>query len=194
MALEDMLEALEKESEADIEKIRSQARANENQIMKEADLEASKILETQKRHIEDQIMMERSKIINTANFHVKKEVIKAKEEVLNNIFSKVSESSKNLRNSNDYEKVFEKLVYETLAGIRGKAIVSVDSNDEKMARKILDKMDVSYELKTDIKALGGLKVQSEDRKVVLNNTVDARVEKAKQLLKSDVVKILFGDN
>lgn len=194
MALEDMLEALEKESEADIEKIRSQARANENQIMKEADLEASKILETQKRHIEDQIRMERSKIINTANFHVKKEVIKAKEEVLNNIFSKVSESSKNLRNSNDYEKVFEKLVYETLAGIRGKAIVSVDSNDEKMARKILDKMDVSYELKTDIKALGGLKVQSEDRKVVLNNTVDARVEKAKQLLKSDVVKILFGDN
>ena len=193
MALDEMLEALEQEGNLDIEKIKTQAREHENQILKEAEEEAAKIRAANQKKVEDRVRIERSKILNRASFQVKKEVIRSKEAMMNDVFNSVMERIKALRKDGGYEPVFKSLATETLSGINGKAIVSVDPADEQLARKILDGIGREYVLKTDIKTLGGLSAHSEDGRIILNNTIDSRIAKAKQLLKTDVLKALFGE-
>lgn len=194
MALEEMLTALEKEGEEDVKKILSQSEAHKNQIIKEATDEASKIREAYRKKIEDQVRIDRSKILNKASFHIKKEIIRAKEAMMNEVFNQVVKQVGSLRNESSYEGILEKLAQETINAIPGKPVISIDSADEQLARKILDKMEVDYSLEKNAKCLGGLKATSEDGRIILNNTIDSRVDKAKQLLKTDVLRVLFGEN
>ena len=195
MALEEMLDALGQEGKDDIKRVDSQAKAHENQIIEEARLEAKQIYESHKNAIEEQVKMERARVINQTNFKVKKEVVKTKEEIMNQVFDEALKQIKNLRDDKaSYESIFGKLAAETIRSIPGKPVVSVDSADEELARKVFDRLELDCTLKSDINCLGGLSVRSEDGKIVLNNTVDSRIEKAKQLLKTDVIRVLFGDN
>jgi vacuolar-type H+-ATPase subunit E/Vma4 len=177
-----------------IKKIDSQAEARENQILVEAEEEARKIHETNMRSVDEQIRMEKSRIISKANFQLKKEVIRIKENMMNQVFNETIKGLENLRNQSSYESVFEKLAAETVKGISGKAEIFIDQADEQLARKVFDKMDIDYTIKSNIKCLGGLKAMSENGKIVFNNTIDSRIEKAKQFLMTDVIKVLFGDS
>lgn len=194
MALEEMLVALEQEGQETVDRIESQAKAHENQILKEAKEEADRIRSDHIKKMEDQVRMERSRIINGAHFQVKKEVIRMKEAMMNEVFSEVSKRIENLRNDASYKDIFEKLTTEAVSGIAGKALVSIDPADENLGREVLDKMKIDYELALSNKCLGGLIARSEDGRIILNNTIDSRLDKAKQLLKTDVLKVLFGDS
>ena len=193
MALDEMLAALEQEGEENIEKLIAQAEASKNQIIKNADEEAARIRENSKREIEDRVRMEKSKIIGKANFYVKKEVIKAKETIMNSVFDEIAKRISNLRENRSYEGIFERLAAESLANIKGKPVISVDKADKELARKVFDRMELNYELNSNIKCIGGLKMESEDGRIILNNTIDSRMAKAKQMLKTDVLKVLFGE-
>lgn len=194
MALEEMLVALEQESQNDIRKIDSEAEAYENQIILEAEEEAKKTHEISMKNADEEVRLEKARIISRANFQVKKEIVRVKEEMVNKVFDEIVNRAKTLRNQSSYESVFEKLASEALSGIPGNAVVSVDLADETLARKTFEKMGVDCTIKTDFKCSGGLKVMSEDGNIVLNNSIDSRIDKAKQFLMTDIIKVLFGDN
>lgn len=194
MALEEMLTALEQEGLDDVKRIDSEAEAYENQILLEAEEEAKKIHEVSMKNADEEVRLEKARMISRANFQVKKEIVRVKEAMVNKVFDEITKRVENLRSQSSYESVFEKLASEAISGIPGKVVVSVDQADEALARKTFEKMGIDCPIKTDFKCSGGLKAMSEDGNIVLNNSIDSRIDKAKQFLMTDIIKVLFGDS
>lgn len=192
MALKDMLRALEEEGQAECDKIMSQARAREKEILNEAEKEASAIKEAHMRKAKVALRSERARIISGATFYVRKEVLKAKEELIRECFNRAAKRLEALRNSSQYEKIFADLAKEALANTEGEVIVSVDKRDVKLAEKTLASLAKRYKLTTDLKCLGGLVVTTRDGKITFINTFDSRLAKAEKLLRSELTSILFG--
>lgn len=192
MGLEQILRVLEEEAGKEREEILSQAKQRANKLMEQARAEAKQIEDREIERVTSALQGEQAKIINAAKLHVKKETVRTKEELIEKAFLKVAEQLKEFRKSEDYPLVFKKLLEEAVANIDGKILVAVDRQDLKLARETLEKMGADYKLEPALRSLGGVKATTADGRVTLVNTLDSRLEKARQLLKPEVTKILFG--
>lgn len=192
MAIEDIYRALEQEGEREVKDILSKAREEANQIVEEANEEARQVKEIPLQKAAASIKGEQARLLNDAKLFKKKAVIKAKEECINNAFTKVKDELKDIRSKSSYKEVFTSLAKEVLGMVEGKVVASVDKRDEKLAGSVLDSLGADYELKTDITCLGGLRVVSAGGRISHVNTLDSRLDKAKQAIKPEVTSILFS--
>lgn len=192
MGIEDIYQALEKEGEKRVDEILTKAREETDQIVKKAEEEAKMIEEDKIAKAKSSLEAEKARLLNKARLFKKKEIIKAKEDYIQQAFDQAKEEIQTLRGKPVYKKVFTNLVREIMDLAKGKVTISVDKRDEKLAREVLDSMDAGYELKTDISCLGGVKAEAKNGRVIHINTLDARLDKARQASKADVTTVFFG--
>lgn len=192
MALKDMLEVIEEEGKKRCQDIITQAEKQSEIILKEAREEAENIRQQEMEKIKSVIQVDRVKILNEARMAVKREMTQAKEEVIQETFQQAYKELQEFRRTPKYKEAFEKLVSEILGEVDGKIMVNVEKSDQSLARQILDQAGVQYELAASLNSSGGLKVSTQDGRISLTNTFGIRMEKAKKMLKSDVMNILFG--
>lgn len=192
MALKDMLEALGEEGAGQCKEIISRAEAQKAAILEEAKKEAEETRQEEVKKVQTVIQVDRAKVINEARLAVKREVIHAKEELIQETFQEATKELQAFRKSPDYAKSFERMVDEAVEEIPGRVAVNVEKRDEKLAKEVLARKGIEYELVGSLNSSGGLRITSEDGRISLTNTFGIRLEKAKRLLKSDVMNILFG--
>lgn len=192
MALKDMLEVIEEEGKKRCQDIITQAEKQSEIILKEAREEAENIRQQEIEKIKSVIQVDRVKILNEARMAVKREMTQVKEEVIQETFQQAYKELQEFRRTPKYKEAFEKLVSEVLGEVEGKIMVNVEKSDESLAKQILDRAGVQYELAASLNSSGGLKVSTQDGRISLTNTFGIRMEKAKKMLKSDVMNILFG--
>jgi len=51
---------------------------------------------------------------------------------------------------------------------------------------------VQCNIQSDIESIGGLCVSSSDEKITVLNTIESRVERARELLKQEIFGVLYG--
>lgn len=187
-----MLEVIEEEGKRRCQDIIIQAEKQSEIILAEAREEAENIRQQEIEKIKSVIQVDRVKILNEARMAVKREMAQAKEEVIQEAFQQAYKEIQEFRRTPKYKEAFEKLVREVLGEVDGKIMVNVEKSDESFARQILDQAGVQYELAASLNSSGGLKVSTQDGRISLTNTFGIRMEKAKKVLKSDVMNILFG--
>jgi V/A-type H+-transporting ATPase subunit E len=192
MALEDIFKTLDKEEEKGRKRILKAAQQEVNKIIRLAEEDAEQAKQKELERVSLSFKGETARIINQARLHKKEESIRAKEKLINKAFEKAELQIKNLRQDKAYERVLENLAREAFERVDGHVAVSVDKQDEALARKVLDRLSNGYELRTDITCLGGLSVKTLDGKITYLNTIDARMEKGKQILKTKIVETLFS--
>ncbi len=193
MALKDMLEALKEEGARQCREIISQAEVQAAKIVEEAKEEAEEIRKEEVEKVKSVIQVDRNKLINEARLGVKREIIQAKEEFIQQTFLEAEKRVQKFKSSPDYQKSLGRMVEEVLEEIPdSKILVSVEKKDEKVARQILDQRDIKHEFVKSLNSSGGIKITSEDGRISLTNTFEIRLEKAKKLLKSDIMNILFS--
>lgn len=192
MALDDMLRAIEEEGEARCKEILDNAEAEAAEILKNVKEEAKRVREEYIARAEATMYGEKTRILSDAKLYVKKQVIQAKEEHIEDAFDNVASEFEAMRKRPEYASYFRRLLDETAANAEGNLIISVDRRDEKVARDAVAAAGLDCELRTDISTLGGLKAITADGRIVLTNTIDSRLERAKQFLKPEVATKLFG--
>jgi len=192
MALDDILRAIEEEGEARCKEILDNAKAEAAEILKNAKEEAKSVIEEYVSRAEATMYGEKTRILSDAKLYVKKQVIQAKEEHIEDAFDNVASELEAMRKRPEYARYFRRLLDETAANAEGNLIISVDRRDEKVARDAVAAAGLDCELRTDISTLGGLKAITADGRIVLTNTIDSRLERAKQFLKPEVATKLFG--
>ena len=192
MALDDMLRAIEEEGETRCKEILDNAGAEAAEILKTAKEEAKRVIEEYVNRAEATMYGEKTRILSDAKLYVKKQVIQAKEEHIEDAFDKVAGEFEAMRKRPEYASYFRRLLDETAANAEGNLIISVDRRDEKIARDAIAAAGIDCELRTDISTIGGLKAITADGRIVLTNTIDSRLERAKQFLKPEVATKLFG--
>jgi V/A-type H+-transporting ATPase subunit E len=192
MALDDMLRAIEEEGEARCKDILDTAQAEAAEILKNAKEEAKRTREEYVTRAEATMYGEKTRILSDAKLYVKKQVIQAKEKHIEDAFDNVAGELEAMRKRPEYASYFRRLLDETAANAEGNLVISVDRRDEKVARDAVAAAGLDCELRTDISTLGGLKAITADGRIVLTNTIDSRLERAKQFLKPEVATKLFG--
>jgi len=192
MALEDIFRALEEQAKIDCDELLKTAGAQADLITKEAAEQAKAICA---QHIETAGLNVRATVakkLNAARVSAQKRLAITKEAALADVFDTASATLSSIRQTDGYEVLFKALLEEALDGVNGAVTILVDSRDEKLAQAIMAKSGLGGEVHPEITTAGGAMVEFGDGRILRRNTLEDRLEKAKQQIQATVAEILFS--
>lgn len=193
MSIEDILQALDDECRAECQAIFQRAEQEAKQIIAKAQAEAEEIRRARLAKIKAEAESETTAMLYSARLKSKNEVIRAKEKVVGKALAEAAQRMENLRSREDYREILAGLIEEGLSRVRGKAVLHVDPADEKLAGEIMKEKGLEHEIRTDIQTSGGVVVADADERVRIVNTVEERLNRAREKLRMQVSAILFGE-
>ncbi len=193
MALEDILRALEEKADTRIEVIENETGQRVQEILSEVEKEAARTRRTRLKKVEDQIRSEATGIVYSASLKAKNLLIKAQEETVEEAFRIAEGKLADLHKGDDYSRVLEVLLDECLEYFpEGDILVQVRESDRSMVEKLLSDRNRSHRVsETPLDASGGLVVSSPDGQVVVSNTFESRLARAKDHLRLEISQALF---
>ena len=126
-------------------------------------------------------------IIGSSDLESRNKQILLVEESVQKVFNKAIEKISSTNRDGNYSKLMESLLSDATNAL-GTTDVTVytNSKDKEIAKSILSKFS-GAELSNDtIDCLGGVEVKSKDGTMTFNNTIDARVDRMKPLIRKDI--------
>ncbi|WP_458454225.1 V-type ATP synthase subunit E [Methanobrevibacter sp.] len=192
-----MSEAKEK-ADVIIQDANAEVSAIQAKAEKTAEAEKTKILENGKKQSD----MRYQQIISEAKMNARRAELGAKEEVIEAAFNQAIGELKIKASSGDdeYEDSLSKMIKEAADEIGGNdLIIQLNEADTK---KIKDELsangsdsfqldEINFTLGEPIDAMGGAVLKTVNGDIEVNNTIEARLERFKSILRSEVAEILF---
>ena len=190
-----MSEAQEK-ADVIIQDANAEVSAIQAKAEKTAEVEKTKILENGKKQSD----MRYQQIISEAKMNARRAELSAKEEVIEAAFTKASEELKAKASSGDeeYKDSLSKMIKEAADEIgTNDLIIQLNETDTKEMKDQLSGSstfqieDIKFTLGEPIDAIGGAVLKTSNGDIEVNNTIEARLERFKSILRSEVAEILF---
>jgi vacuolar-type H+-ATPase subunit E/Vma4 len=192
--LTDLLIAMEESTEERINGIMKQAHQDAEEIKRTAEEKAEPIKKSYLDSAEKSFESERNKLIYNAKSEIKMDVIKAKDEMIQSAFVEAKKSLVDLRDRESYKGRFKSMIQGAIHELGGeKARLHIDGRDENLCKQILDELNENSEIVVDLTSAGGLNVSTRDEKVVVFNTIESRLDRAKEFLERQIFATLYGD-
>jgi len=193
MSIEDILQALDDQCREECQEIFNRAQQEAKQILDKSRVEAEGIRQARLGKVKAEAESETTSLLYSARLKSKNSIIHAKEEIAEKALTEVEQRLQGLRSRQDYPAILEGLIHEGLSRVSGKVMVHVDPADRGLAESLLGKQEFDYELVTDIQAIGGAVVTDLEGRVQIINTVEERLNRAREKLRMNVSGILFED-
>ena len=187
MTAEKIIERIKKDSEKEIKEILKEAEKQATQIIndskKEAEKEAKKILQDGEKQSENIKKIQISK----ASQDAKRNIMNAREKIIDNCFTKAHHELSTLSET-AYKRVVTKLMEDGLKKLGGQCNVIVSrSNDREIAR------NMGLEVIGTVEKSGGVILRSIDGKITLDNTFDGVLKRKKDEIRRKVGTVLFSE-
>ena len=162
---------------------------------KTAEVEATKIKENGQKQSE----MRYQQIISEAKMNARRAKLDAKEDVIEAAFSQATGELKEkaAEGSEDYKDSLSKMIKEAADEIGGNdLIIQLNEADTNMIKKDLSsdtfELDgIKFQLGEPIDVMGGAILKTGNGDIEVNNTIEARLERYKSILRSEVAEVLF---
>ena len=198
-----------------VSSIMSEAQEKADVIIQDANAEASavtakaeKSAEAERIKIQDngkkQSDMRYQQIISEAKMNARRAELGAKEEVIEAAFSKATDELKDIASSNsdEYKDSLSKMIKEAADEIGGNNfVIQLNEADTEIMKGQLKESssddssfqveDITFEIGEPIDAIGGVILKTSNGDIEVNNTIEARLERYKSVLRSEVANILF---
>ena len=190
-----MSEAQEK-ADVIIQDANADASAITAKAEKTAEAEKLKILENGKKQSD----MRYQQIISEAKMNARRAELGAKEEVIEAAFAKATDELKAKAASGDdeYKDSLSMMIKEAADEIGSKDLIiqlnERDTNDIKSQISDVSTFkieDITFEIGEPIDAIGGAVLKTSNGDIEVNNTIEARLDRFKSILRSEVAEILF---
>ncbi|WAC05197.1 MAG: V-type ATP synthase subunit E [Methanoregula sp.] len=193
MSIEQLIESVEVSAEEKISELLKKAEDDAAEIKKDAQAKDEII---KKRHLaatKKSIEMERNKLLAKVKEETRMELTRVKDEVFRKAFLEAQKILSSAREQPDYENNFKKLLSEAVLEIEGGEIsLHIDKRDETLCKKLLPQLKLNCDIVTDVTCAGGLNAGTKDGRFVVFNTIESRFETAKEILKPEIIEILYG--
>lgn len=176
------------EAKTKIEKIRQSAK-------EEAQTERSNILEQAKREAE----RVRSQAIAVAQLKARTMQLEQREKLLEDVFSEARQKLANLQRDSDYEQVAENLLREALTQLKADAVkVRADKTTQEIfttsaLEKLSKDLKVKIQLGDALEKGTGVIVETLDGHRQYDNTLENRLKRMQDGLRTSVYHILMGE-
>lgn len=193
MAIEELIRAVEVSAEERIKEIQERSHAEAEEMIREARTKTgplkSRYLEEAQKSVEHQ----RNRMLSLAREESRKKVIAAKNEILERAFDEASRTLATVRSEPRYRKALATFINEVTGTLpAGDLILHVDPRDEAVCREILRELKLDCEINSDLTCSGGVNASTRDGRFLVLNTIEARIQRAKELYRPEISNILFG--
>jgi vacuolar-type H+-ATPase subunit E/Vma4 len=193
MTYTNLLESVEESAREREKDLREKAERSIREITENAQAQSELI---RKKHMEAAVKTaaaERNKARYLLNAQNKRDAIIAREDLYNRAFTRAGQDLAGIRSDPDYPKIFSRLLEEAVGSMKEKNLkIRVDPKDRVLCKGVLDTLPVKAEISPDIATAGGVIVTNLTGDVVIANTVESRLERARELLRLEIFRILNG--
>jgi V/A-type H+-transporting ATPase subunit E len=126
-------------------------------------------------------------IIGNADLESRNKQLLLVEESIEKVFAKAIKKIQDADRNKDYAKLVSSMLQESIDAIgTSNVVIQTNSKDKPVVESLLSKFK-GAELSSDlIDCLGGIRVQSKDGTMKFDNTIDARLERLKPLIRKDI--------
>jgi V/A-type H+-transporting ATPase subunit E len=126
-------------------------------------------------------------IIGSSDLEARNKQLLALEEAIDKVFSKAIDQISNIDRSSDYSNLIKTLLDESTK-ILGttQVIIYTNSKDRNVVQGLLSKYPGAELSHETIDCLGGITVQSKDGAMKFDNTIDARIQRLKPLIRKEI--------
>lgn len=194
MAYEDLLKSVEESAHEKELELRNREKAAVEDIRARAKKQAAGIRQAHLDEAAKSVTAERNKRLYLTKAENKESLIRVRESAFDRAFAEAEDRLRSLRADPKYPAVFDKLLREAAGAIGdGAFVVHIDPRDEALCKKTLAAQGISPGIRMDITTSGGLIAGLPDNSVVISNTVESRLERAKELKRKEIHAILFTE-
>ena len=182
-SIDKILEKTEKEILVNLENSFSDAKQTLDNSIPKLEQEFDKIISDGKKEA-DKI---EKQIIGSSDLEVRNKQLLTLEIAIDKVFTKALEQIANTTRSADYSNLMKTLLDESTKILSTtKVIVSTNSKDKDLVQSLLSKY-LGAELSPEtINCLGGVVVKSKDGAMKFDNTLDARIQRLKPLIRKEI--------
>jgi V/A-type H+-transporting ATPase subunit E len=183
----------------DAEQILVDARAKADEIRQRAQEQA----EEERVKILDQANVEaeriRSQVVATNQLKARTMLLEQREKLLEEVFNTARQRLPSVLRGSDYEKIAQRLLQEAIGQLGGStAVVRVDAETLKsLSTSVLEKLskETGMQIRLGDALENGLGViaETEDKRRQYDNTLETRLKRMQDLLRSSVYRILMGE-
>jgi V/A-type H+-transporting ATPase subunit E len=193
VAYEDLLKSVEESAREKELELRNRAAAAVDEIRARAKKQAGEIRQVHIDEAARSVATERNKLLYLTKAENKELLIRIRETAFERAFSDAEVRLKGLRSEPEYPAVFENLLKEAAGTLGDEAfVVHIDPRDDALCKKTLSLLHLASEIRADLATLGGVVVSLPDNSVVISNTVESRLQRAKELKRKEIHAILTG--
>jgi len=194
MAYENLLKSVEESAQEKERELRERTRTTVLAVDEEAKKQAGTIQQAILAEAEKAAAVEKNKLMYLVKAENKEHVIRIKETIFSKAFTGAEQRLSLVRNDPQYPTIFRDLTTEAVGALGGEKFkIHVDKRDEQLLKKTLSELKLSGEISTDIQSAGGLVVSTPDESVKIANTVESRLERAKEQNRLKIYTALYGD-
>ena len=194
------------QSQSEADEILNQAKRDVAQTEKDAGLEAEKIKSEILRKANAQADALKRRLLSGVHLDVKRRLLQARESLLSVVFVQLKEKLEAFRQSGEYASFLEQLIIEGVRAldseevwIQGGAIerkaltpAVLQSIEKKAAQH--EKRTVQLKLHETLSEQSGVILISKDGRTRFDNRFTARIERMKETLRLEAMKLIFTEN
>ncbi len=182
-SIDKILEKTEKEILVNLENSFSDAKQTLDNSIPKLEQEFDKIISDGKKEA-DKI---EKQIIGSSDLEVRNKQLLALEIAIDKVFTKALDQIANADRSGDYSNLMKTLLDESTKILSTtKVIVSTNSKDKALVQSLLSKYPGAELSPETIDCLGGVVVKSKDGAMKFDNTLDARIQRLKPLIRKEI--------
>lgn len=128
-------------------------------------------------------------IIGSSDLESRNKQLKMVDASVQNVFDKAIEKIKTIKRDDKYSKLINTLLEEATETLGTKdVIVYTNSADKKIVNSLLSKFPGKKLASETIECLGGIEIKSKDGSMSFNNTIDARLDRMKPLIRKEIAR------
>ncbi len=126
-------------------------------------------------------------IVGSSDLEARNKQLLALEEAINKVFTKALDQISNIDRSGDYSNLIKTLLDESTK-ILGttKVIISTNYKDKDLVQSLLSKYPGAELSSQTINCIGGVVVKSKEGAMKFDNTLDARIQRLKPLIRKQI--------
>jgi V/A-type H+-transporting ATPase subunit E len=126
-------------------------------------------------------------IVGNADLDSRNKQLLLVEESIEKVFEKAITKLQSADRGSEYSKLISSLLQESIDTIgTPEIIVQTNSKDKSVVQSLLSKFSGATLSSDTIECLGGIRVQSKDGTMKFDNTIDARLDRLKPLIRKDI--------
>lgn len=193
MTLEELKRQIMERSAEEIRVVRERCDREAAEIMRKADEEAAMLRDKYLQDAGRSAAGDAAKLRYAAAADLKSMLNAERNQIYDQVFDTAGEHLAGLRDSEFYDSLFRALVEEAVTAVEEEPItLHVDRRDERLCSRIVRDLGLDCEIVADLECTGGLCAGTGDGSVMVRNTFESRLERAKDLLRRDLHGTLYG--